>query len=64
MREKIPINDQDLREGLRLLREKTVAEKTMQLFIEQMAAIYNVPAGYTLLDFQIGFEPVEGIRYD
>lgn len=60
----IKLTPDDLREALRLIREIRLAEEMvharqhgLQLFEQQLATLYGVPAGYVLKDFTVGFEP-------
>lgn len=65
--DKIKLDREDLREGLRLLRAQKmahdamhVAENEYKVWASQMMSMYGAPAGYMLRDLIVGFEPVEG----
>lgn len=60
----IQLAPEDVREALRLIREIRLAEEmaharqhVLQLFEQQLATLYGVPAGYVIRDFTVGFEP-------
>ncbi len=68
---KIPLNDNDLREALRLIRAKQMAhamlhaaEEQLTMFTQQIETVYQVPAGYALYDYAVGFVPVEELPHD
>lgn len=63
----IRLTPEDVREALRLIRAVRLAEEqvhamqhSLQLFEQQLATLYGVPAGYVLRDFTVGFEPDRG----
>ena len=63
----IKLAPEDVREALRLIREIRLqqeiahaVEHSLQLFEQQLATLYGVPAGYVLKDFTVGFEPDRG----
>ena len=63
----IKLAPEDVREALRLIREIRLqqeiahaVEHSLQLFEQQIATLYGVPAGYVLKDFTVGFEPDRG----
>ena len=60
----IKLAPEDVREALRLIREIRLqqeiahaVEHSLQLFEQQLATLYGVPAGYMIRDFAVGFEP-------
>lgn len=60
----IKLAPEDVREALRLIREIRLqqeiahaVEHSLQLFEQQIATLYGVPAGYMIRDFTVGFEP-------
>lgn len=62
--DRITLAPDDVREALRLIREVRLqqeiahaVEHSLQLFEQQLATLYGVPAGYVLRDFTVGFEP-------
>ena len=62
--DRIVLAPDDVREALRLIREVRLqqeiahaVEHSLQLFAQQLATLYGVPAGYVLKDFTVGFEP-------
>lgn len=62
----IPMDREDVREGLRLLRAQKmahdalhVAENEYKIWLAQMQVMYAVPAGAVLRDLVVGFELVE-----
>lgn len=63
----IKLAPEDVREALRIIREIKLAEELaharqhqLQIFEQQLATLYGVPAGYVLKDFTVGFEPDRG----
>lgn len=61
----IALRPEDIREGLRLMREMDAAHRAhhaaweaYQQYCGHLAALYGVPEGYALKDWVIGFEPV------
>lgn len=61
----IALRPEDIREGLRLMREMDAAhrahhaaQEAYQQYIGHLAALYGVPGGYALKDWMNGFEPV------
>ena len=63
----IKLAPEDVREALRLIREIRLqqeiahaVEHSLQLFEQQLATLYGVPAGYMIRDFTVGFEPDRG----
>jgi len=61
----ILLETEDVREALRLLRAVRLAEEhvhamqhQLQMFEQQLATLYGVPADYALRDFTIGFEHI------
>jgi hypothetical protein len=61
----IALPPEDIREGLRLMREMDAAHRALhaaqenyQQYIGHLAALYTVPGGWGLKDWMIGFEPV------
>lgn len=64
MADVIKLAPEDVREALRLIREIRLqqemahaVEHSLQLFEQQLATLYGVPAGYMIRDFTVGFEP-------
>lgn len=64
MQEGIPLNAEDMREGLRLERELAgahdrlhAAQNELNRFVAHMGALYGVPGGWKLKDWLRGFEP-------
>ena len=62
--DRIVLAPEDVREALRLIRAVRLAEEAahaqqhaLQLFEQQLATLYGVPAGYVLRDFTVGFVP-------
>lgn len=60
----IKLAPEDVREALRLIRDVRLqqeiaraVEHSLQLFEQQLATLYGVPAGYMIRDFTVGFEP-------
>ncbi|MCB0136472.1 MAG: hypothetical protein KDD75_15315 [Caldilineaceae bacterium] len=60
----IKLAPEDVREALRLIREIRLqqeiahaVEHSLQLFEQQIATLYGVPAGYMIRDVTVGFEP-------
>ena len=60
----IQLTPEDVREALRLIRAVRLAEEAahaqqhaLQLFEQQLATLYGVPAGDGLKDFTVGFWP-------
>lgn len=70
--QRIGLEREDMREGLRLLRAERAAhdalhaaENEYQVWASQMAALYGVPAGWMLADVVVGFVPAgEEVDHD
>lgn len=67
MAKAIAVQPEDIREGLRLMREMDAVHRTLhaaeeayQQYVGHLGALYGVPSGYGLKDWMIGFEPMAG----
>lgn len=71
MTETISLTADELREGLRLLREMEhahgqlhVAQADYERYVAHLGTLHQVPGGYGLRDWIIGFEPMKETNHD